>query len=83
MGSLFIACTGFPECKHTMSLPKCLENITMVDEECKGCFLRTKQRVKKLRLDFVTDFVNENMAEILPDDDNTSGVFCVVPGCDP
>ena len=22
------------------------------------------------------------MAEVLPDDDNTSGVFCVIPGCD-
>ena len=38
--------------------------------------------VKKFRLDFVTDFVNEAMSEVLPDDDNTSGVFCVVPGCD-
>lgn len=31
----------------------------------------------------MTDFVNEAMQEILPDDDNTSGVFCVVPDCDP
>ena len=31
----------------------------------------------------MTDFVNPAMTEILPDDDNTSGVFCVMPGCDP
>lgn len=36
----------------------------------------------KFRLDFVTDFVNESMNEVLPDDDNTSGVFCVIPDCD-
>ena len=41
-----------------------------------------KVPVKKFRLDFVTDFVNEAMSEVLPDDDNTSGIFCVVPGCD-
>jgi hypothetical protein len=23
------------------------------------------------------------MTEVLPDDDNTSGVFCVMSGCDP
>jgi hypothetical protein len=39
--------------------------------------------VKKFRLDFLTDFVNEAMSEVLPDDDNTSGVFCVIPDCDP
>ena len=82
-GSLFIACMGFPTCKHTFSLPKCLENITMTEEECKSCHQRLRQPVKKFRLDFVTDFVNEAMAEVLPDDDNTSGVFCIAPNCDP
>jgi hypothetical protein len=38
--------------------------------------------VMKFRLDFVTDFVNESMNEVLPDDDNTSGIFCVMPNCD-
>jgi ssDNA-binding Zn-finger/Zn-ribbon topoisomerase 1 len=83
VGSLFIACMGFPDCKHTLSLPKCLESIIMTDEECKNCRQRTNQPVKKFRLDFVTDFVNESMAEVLPDDDNTSGVFCIAPTCDP
>lgn len=58
-GSVFIACTGFPECKTTMNLPKALESINMVDETCSECFKRDKKQVKKFRLDFVTDFVNE------------------------
>ena len=82
-GSVFIACSGFPECKHTMSLPRALESINKVDEHCKECMKRDKKQVSKFRLDFVTDFVNEQMTEVLPDDDNTSGVFCVMPGCDP
>lgn len=65
-----------------MSLPKGLETITLSEEECKNCYNRMKQKVNKFRLEFVTDLVNEAMAEVLPDDDNTSGVFCVVPGCD-
>ena len=82
-GSVFVACTGFPECKTTMNLPKALESINMVEEFCKECQKRDKKQVKKFRLDFVTDFVNEAMTEVLPDDDNTSGVFCVIPNCDP
>ena len=54
----------------------------MVEETCKECYRRDKRQVKKFRLDFVTDFINEQMVEVLPDDDNTSGVFCVMPGCD-
>lgn len=55
----------------------------MVDEECKNCFLKHKNKVKKFRLEFVTELVNEAMGEVLPDDDNTSGTFCVMPDCDP
>lgn len=82
-GSLFIACSGFPECKLTMSLPRALEQISMTDHECPECLKRDKRKVKKFRLDFVTDLVNERMNEILPFDDNTGGIFCVFPGCDP
>ena len=55
----------------------------MTEEFCQACQKRDKQKVKKFRIDFVTDFVNEVMTEVLPDDDNTSGVFCVMQGCDP
>lgn len=81
-GSVFIACMGFPDCKTTMSLPKALESINMSEEQCASCLKRDRKKVFKFRLDFVTDFVNEAMTAILPDDDNTSGVFCVIPGCD-
>jgi len=60
-GSVFIACTGFPECKVTMTLPKALESITMSEHECKECLKRDKKKVRMFKLDFVTDFVNEVM----------------------
>ncbi|CDW85516.1 dna topoisomerase [Stylonychia lemnae] len=82
-GQLFIACTGFPDCKMTMSFPKALENISMTDEVCSECLKFQKQKVMKFKLDFVTEYVNEIMQEVLPHDDNTSGVFCVLQGCDP
>jgi hypothetical protein len=66
-----------------MSLPKALESISMTDQTCQNCMRREKRKVKKFRLEFVTDFVNEAMNEVLPDDDNTSGVFCVMLNCDP
>lgn len=74
---------GFPECKNTMNLPKGVEQITMTTENCPQCMQRDKKEVKKFRLEFVTDLVNEGMGEVLPDDDNTSGIFCVIPNCDP
>jgi hypothetical protein len=36
----------------------------------------------KFWLDFVTDLVKDAMNEVLPDDDNKSGIFCVIPNCD-
>jgi hypothetical protein len=66
-----------------MSLPRALESITMTDDQCAECLKRDRKKVLKFRLDFITDFVNEQMTEVLPDDDNTSGVFCVMKDCDP
>lgn len=34
------------------------------------------------RLTFDREKVNEIMVEALPDNDNTSGIFCVFKGCD-
>jgi hypothetical protein len=34
------------------------------------------------RITFIKDFINESMAEALPDFGNTSGVFCIFTGCD-
>lgn len=36
-GSLFLACTGFPECKNIFSLPKGLESVSMTEHECTNC----------------------------------------------
>ena len=66
-----------------MSLPKALESINMTSDQCSQCMKRDRKKVNKFKLDFVSEFVNEIMTEALPDDDNTSGVFCVIPGCDP
>jgi ssDNA-binding Zn-finger/Zn-ribbon topoisomerase 1 len=83
MGSLFIACTGFPECKTTFSLPKACENVIMTDEKCENCSKTHKRNVFKLKVEFPADLVNEAMSEILNLDDGTSGIFCVLPNCDP
>ena len=80
---MFIACTGYPGCRLTMSLPRALEDIKMTDETCQDCFKLTRKNVYKFKLDFITEYVNEAMQEVLPFDDNTSGVFCVINGCDP
>lgn len=66
-----------------MSLPKALESITMTDDVCQECLKRDKKKVFKFRLEFITDFVNDVMNQVLPDDDNTSGTFCVMANCDP
>ncbi len=54
----------------------------MVQEQCNQCMRATKTKVFKFRLSFVTEYVNEAMQEVLTEDDNTSGIFCVIQGCD-
>jgi len=57
----------------------------MTDQGCFKCKSRdrNKREVMKLKLEFDANLVNEVMSEVLPDDDNTSGTFCVNPGCEP
>lgn len=81
-GNLFIACSGFPECKNTMNLPKGLSMMSMSENICQKCFNRDKKEVHKFRLEYSADLVNEQMKAVLPDGGNTSGEFCVIPGCD-
>lgn len=81
VGSLFIACTGYPNCKTVISLPKGIENVTMVEEKCQKC-QRAGKQVKKFKLEFVSELINEAMGELLTQDDGTSGTFCVMPQCD-
>jgi ssDNA-binding Zn-finger/Zn-ribbon topoisomerase 1 len=36
-GSLFIACSGYPNCKKTMTLPKGIEDMEMTEQNCRKC----------------------------------------------
>lgn len=54
----------------------------MSEEKCENCFKREKRTVNKLKLEFANEMVTDVMSEVLPLDDNTSGIFCVWPGCD-
>jgi hypothetical protein len=38
--------------------------------------------VNKFSIRFDPDMVNEEMAEALPDENHTSGIFCIFPECD-
>jgi hypothetical protein len=49
---------------------------------CQKCFGRDRKEVYKFILEFDRSVVNETMAAVLPDEDNTAGEFCVIPGCD-
>ncbi len=74
---MFIACTGFPNCRATKNLPKALTGIRMLQEICKNCLDTSKGHVQLLYLEFEPNLVNETMSEILPFEDNTAGNFCV------
>lgn len=68
-----------------MNMPKGIEKVTMLEKEnppCKMCLKRDRREVKLFRLEFVTELVNECMAELLNEHDNTSGVFCLNKNCD-
>jgi len=81
-GNLFAACSGFPSCKNTMSMPKGISSLKMLEENCPKCLKRDKKEVKLFHLEFDSVLVNEIMAEFLPDQDNTAGTFCMFVGCD-
>ena len=38
--------------------------------------------MKKFRLEFPTDGIDENLREYLPFEDNTVGEFCIFENCD-
>ena len=85
-GNLFVACTGFPHCRNTLNMPKGISNLNMLEEFCPKCLKhdpRDRKEVKLFKLEFENNLVNETMAEVLPDEDNTAGTFCIFTGCDP
>ena len=79
--TVFISCTGYPKCKNSMNLPKGVINLRMLDKFCEKC-LKKNREVQMFRLTFDKEIVNESMAEVLPEGNNTTGVFCVFQGCD-
>ena len=32
--TLFISCSGYPECKNSMSMPKGISNLNMLNQSC-------------------------------------------------
>ena len=79
---VFISCVGFPNCKNSMQMPKGISELEMLNQKCSKCFNRCKREAFMFRLTFDREKVNEIMVEALPDNDNTSGIFCVFKGCD-
>lgn len=79
--TLFIACTGYPNCKTSMNLPKGISKIEMLQSPCSNCG-RQGRCAKLFRLTFDPNCVTEEMANYLPDNRHTSGQFCIFQGCD-
>ena len=80
--TLFIACSGYPKCTNSMNMPKGIVKLEMLDQKCPKCRSSKKSDVFLFRVGLDKGSVNESMAEALPDDNNTSGVFCIFAGCD-
>jgi ssDNA-binding Zn-finger/Zn-ribbon topoisomerase 1 len=80
-GNMFVACSGFPKCKHTISLPKGISQLKMMDSLCQACQQKHKREVHTFSLQFKTNHVTEEMKEVL--DEDNFGTFCVCPDCDP
>ena len=81
-GNLFVACQGFPTCKNTLNMPKGISNVKMLDQNCPRCLKKDRREVKLFSLEFDSVLVNEVMAEVLPQQDQTAGTFCLFIGCD-
>jgi len=41
-GNMFIACSGYPKCKNTMSLPRNIVKATMLPNNCSTCVAKRK-----------------------------------------
>ena len=64
-------------CKNSMTMPRGITKLQILDQYCIKCMSKYKREVKMFRLTFDQEIINESMAEALPDTDNTSGVFCI------
>jgi hypothetical protein len=75
--NMFISCVGFPVCKNAMYMPKGIIQLSMLDLKCMKCAQYHKRDVKLFRITFDPEIINESMIEVLPEEGNTAGVFCV------
>jgi hypothetical protein len=64
-------------------MPKQLQSAQCLDEFCPRCLQKTKSQVKLFKLKMKAEGICEKVAPLLTLDYNTSGKFCVLPGCDP
>ena len=66
-----------------MNMPKGIKHLEMLKGQgCKKCCDLRKRQTTLFRLTFEKDIVNESMKEVLPDRDQTSGIFCIFQNCD-
>lgn len=54
----------------------------MLNQDCPKCKQTLRKEVKLFELEFETNLVNEVMADVLPNQDNTAGTFCLNQNCD-
>ncbi|CAI2384895.1 unnamed protein product [Moneuplotes crassus] len=80
--NVFISCNGYPNCNNIFNSPKGIERLQMLDRHCEKCQREGRGEVNLFRLEFYTDFCNENVQELLPMQDNTAGEFCCYFACD-
>jgi hypothetical protein len=81
-GTVFIACTGYPLCKNTMSMPKGIVGLQILpNQKCQKCWNLRKREVILFKLTFQKEVINQSISEVLPYAGGTSGIFCVIEGC--
>ena len=51
-GTLFIACSGYPNCKNSMGFPRNVTRALMLSVKCEQCWRNKQSEVKKFKIDF-------------------------------
>ena len=80
-GQLFIACSGFPDCKTTMSIPEGVDFAEKLEETCQKWEGKHKQKVNLFKLQFYEKFAEDDeVSAILKGKDH--GTFWLMKNCD-
>jgi hypothetical protein len=74
--SLYIACSGFPQCRNITRLPPFVKKVITTDEACKTCSDSYNTTFNKVKLVFAKEHIVGQMKIYLPEDDGTAGTFC-------